>query len=49
MIKLSEIEALMVLVDRVKAFDALSAKASLKVDRTVKWLLKQHKKISDHQ
>ena len=49
MIKLSEIEALMVLVDLVQESDELPAKARLEVDGKVKWLLKQHEKISDPQ
>ena len=49
MIKLSEIEALMVLVDLVQESDELPAKARLEIDGKVKWLLKQHEKISDPQ
>ncbi len=49
MIKLTENEALMVLVDLVQESDELPAKARLEVDGKVKWLLKQHEKISDPQ
>ena len=49
MIKLSEIEALMVLVDLIQESDELPAKDRLEVDGKVKWLLKKHEKISDPQ
>ena len=49
MIKLTENEALMVLVDLVQESDELPAKARLEVDGKVKWLLKQHEQISDPQ
>ncbi len=45
MIKLSEIETLIVLVDLVQESDNLPAKARLEVDGKVKWLLKQHEQI----
>ena len=44
MIKLTENEALMVLVDLVQESDELPAKARLEADGKVKWLLKQHEK-----
>lgn len=47
--KLTEKEALMVLVDLVQESDELPPQARLRIDGKVKWLLKQHEEISDAQ